>query len=328
MSERLYEAIKNKDKEKVAKLLKGGWFRNAIDVNAHFENGETPLIAAIHNKDYEMFKFLIKNGADLNQTDTKGNTPLMEAVWVADRNMMEDLLSGGVDTTIWSQQGFSVVDIAMIKGLRCWGEYATFLEFLDERGVDIGMQNENGQNVLSVMCRCQDVTRSWAEIMKYLVDKGIDVNVSTVEGMTPLMKAAAESDSVELVEQLIQHGADMYAQDQYGRTVDDFANKRISAVLSKLKTNGVVNAPVKRKSKKMSLNDKLKDKIDQMSGADLVKLTEQDATFMQQLVTTGLVVEALQKMSYDETKALYQKTKKAMTPEVRALAEDVIRHKR
>jgi ankyrin repeat protein len=56
------------------------------------------------------------------------------------------------------------------------------------------------------------------EQVRELLDKGADVNVRYINGMTVLM-AAARGGNLEIVKLLIEKGADVNSSDRFGRTV-------------------------------------------------------------------------------------------------------------
>jgi hypothetical protein len=85
---------------------------------------------------------LLKHGADINLRSSDGRTPLM---WAAFRNnvkMAEFLMDNGADVTAEDNQGWSALDIAIIKMNRdrdiyeknLWQKYDIdmFLEYLEE----------------------------------------------------------------------------------------------------------------------------------------------------------------------------------------------------
>ena len=57
-----------------------------------------------------------------------------------------------------------------------------------------------------------------------MIEAGVDVNASNNQGLTPLM-AAAENDDVELVRDLLGHGADPNARDRKGQRASAYVRK-------------------------------------------------------------------------------------------------------
>ncbi|QFR49262.1 ankyrin repeat domain-containing protein [Sulfurimonas lithotrophica] len=123
-----------------------------------------------------------------------------------------------------------------------------------KNGADINDENEIGESVLAVALRnhCDDdlikiliqsgadvydfdnegvsifdmaITYNNIDLVKYIIEKGIDVNKATRKsGFTPLMCAACYG-RVEIVSILLEHGADKNAMDTKGFSALDFARK-------------------------------------------------------------------------------------------------------
>ena len=76
--------------------------------------------------------------------------------------------------------------------------------------------------------------------MKFLLEKGADVNAPLRKGDTPLMKAVDGND-LALLNLLLEHGADVNAKGRKGRTplsrAEEIGNKEILEALK--------NAPAK-----------------------------------------------------------------------------------
>jgi ankyrin repeat protein len=62
------------------------------------------------------------------------------------------------------------------------------------------------------------------DAVKWLVDRGINVNYVVPEtGFTALMLSAS-CDTIEIANYLLQHGADPYAKNKWGKTASDLAH--------------------------------------------------------------------------------------------------------
>ncbi len=72
----------------------------------------------------------------------------------------------------------------------------------------------------------------------------------------------------------------------------------------------------------------IEHRIELCDGNQLYEMSEQDAKFLQGLVTTGLLVNALEKMNYDQSKDIYDKTQQELSPALKNRIEDMIRNKR
>ncbi|MFC2124625.1 ankyrin repeat domain-containing protein [Bacteroidota bacterium] len=96
---------------------------------------------------------------------------------------------------------------------------------LIETGVDINFQYDaDGSGTTPLMMACM---YNFADIAKYLLDKGADVSIISNRGTTALMGAAAVSG--EMVDLLLAKGADISVKDRDGNSAYMYS---ISGVLS------------------------------------------------------------------------------------------------
>ncbi len=86
------------------------------------------------------------------------------------------------------------------------------------------------------------VDNGYFEIVEYLLQHGADVNLKDINGCTPLQIAVANSDNdIEIVKLLIENGADINAQDENNCTILDYAfnNNRIEIIKEILKYDNI-----------------------------------------------------------------------------------------
>jgi ankyrin repeat protein len=103
----LVEAVKSGDVGTVRKLL-----AQRANVNAHDEDGYTPLMFAVYSPD--MFQLLAGHGADLNAADARGRTVLMHAAGAREAyKVVKFLLEKGTDTSVRDAQGSTALMIAV-----------------------------------------------------------------------------------------------------------------------------------------------------------------------------------------------------------------------
>lgn len=87
-------------------------------------------------------------------------------------------------------------------------------------GADIYDFDEEGVSIFEVA-----ITYNNLELVKYFIEKGIDVNkTQRRSGFTPLMAATCYG-RVEIAKLLVENGADRNARDSKGISVIDFARK-------------------------------------------------------------------------------------------------------
>ncbi|MDL2417974.1 ankyrin repeat domain-containing protein [Bacillus tropicus] len=87
-----------------------------IHSRAKNENENTPLQAAIANKQSELIAFLIEKGSDVNVMQSGGWTGLHEAAFLGSEEIIVLLLENGANKTIKKNDGKTAYDIALEKG--------------------------------------------------------------------------------------------------------------------------------------------------------------------------------------------------------------------
>ncbi|KAJ5076380.1 ankyrin repeat ph and sec7 domain containing protein secg-related [Anaeramoeba ignava] len=153
-------------------LLSKGATQTINSKNIHYE---TPLHYVCQYKQsknsFEIMKYLISKGADTNISTVKGQTPLHYACRY---NLIENI------------------------------------KLLVENGSDINKISTQNETVLHYVCRYQQNENS-LEIIKYLISKGVDLNVQTKENYeTPLNYACQyqqNEKSLEIIKYLVENGA-------------------------------------------------------------------------------------------------------------------------
>ena len=89
---------------------------------------------------------------------------------------------------------------------------------LIELGADVNLANLAGAAPLHFAA-----SQGNLELVKALVDQGADVNLQTKTNGGTALSAAADADSKEVIEYLLQHGADKTIKDRSGKTPVTYA---------------------------------------------------------------------------------------------------------
>jgi len=200
-------------------LLKAG-----ADVNLTDPDNVTPLLLATINLNFDTAALLIQNGADVDKWDKWGRSPLYAAV------DMNTLPTGGRADRPSADKTSGVDLIAML--LKAGANpnlqlklFPPYRSLRDDRGADSLLTV--GTTPLIRAAKAADVPA-----IKLLLAHGANVNLPTVNGITPLLAAAGngsigldtrgryrtEAQSVEAVQLLLAAGADIGARDRSGRT--------------------------------------------------------------------------------------------------------------
>ncbi len=229
------------------------------DPNARDQQGATPLIYAAWN--YEKTRLLVEKGAVVNTASKTGVTPLMiassvhgnvatvryliahhadaratdqlatDALLIAglksDPETERVLLENGADPRHSDKAGFTALDGALA--------YADFTaaKLLLAAGSDPNAANTFGGRVKNGPLALVHLTplmlavpHSQPEIVNNLLQAGAHLNDVDIRKMTPLMLSiATDQANPEIVGRLIAAGADVNAQDEYGQSVLDWAQK-------------------------------------------------------------------------------------------------------
>lgn len=124
-------------------------------------------------------------------------------------------LKDGADVNEANDGGESVLAMSFRYG--CDME---LIMLLVDNGADLYDFDEDGVSIFDMA-----ITYDKVEIVKYLIDKGIDVNKTRRRSnFTPLMTAACYG-RIEITKLLLEEGADKDAVDSKGITAAEFARK-------------------------------------------------------------------------------------------------------
>jgi ankyrin repeat protein len=105
----------------------------------------------------------------------------------------------------------------------CENNYSEIIEFLINAGADINScESYLKETPLHRLCARANPRM---EMIQLLLDRGAKVNIENIAGKTPIFYCNF-SYSVELLDLLVKHGADIKHTDKYNNTIlhDDFSN--------------------------------------------------------------------------------------------------------
>ena len=201
------------DIESVDRLIRAG-----ADVDAANDLGATPLWAASQNGSEPMVRTLLQAGADPNLPLLAGETPVMVASRAGSTDVVALLIDKGADLGARAARGQTALMWAAAQG------HADVVALLIERGADVHARSDvwgqmmglpphslpqhtreiphGGNTALLFAARVGDVAST-----KVILDAGGNVDDVDAWGVSATALAAHSGD-MEILELLLEHGAD------------------------------------------------------------------------------------------------------------------------
>ena len=179
----LADVVIEKDTVKIEELLQSG-----VDINTqHPTSGTTALMIASSYYFYDnMVEFLIRKGAKLNLQDSEGRTALL---WAASNSLpnAKILVANGAKVNIAANDGMTPF-IQATLGFSSGKVPIEMCELLRKNGAKVNAELKR-KSALGWTALHYAVTNGDAELVKYLIKHGANVNKSTGEGSSPLFLA-------------------------------------------------------------------------------------------------------------------------------------------
>lgn len=177
------------------------YIEEGADINIQDRNKRTPIMIATYNRDAEMVNVLIEAGADVNIQDDNRANPFLHAGAMGYLEIIRLLVKAGADTTLTNRYG----GVALIPACER-GHVEVVQELLTTTDIDVNHINNLGWTALMEAIILSDGGKTHQEIVQLLIDHGADVNIPDHDGVTPLQHAQ-ERGYQEMVEMLVKAGA-------------------------------------------------------------------------------------------------------------------------
>ena len=197
--------------DSVELLVKQGGTDVALETN----RGETPLNYAASWGYTDIMEILVDAGADINQKNSDGETPLHAACKAGHFSAANILVTRGANLKTKTRGGDTPLLAAIASG------DIKIIEMLIKAGADVN----NG----FPLHRALDTGD--LDTARILINVGADVNIRHMQGPTPLHLATlvnpysghSVEDYLDILNLLLENGADASLKDDRGRTALDFA---------------------------------------------------------------------------------------------------------
>ncbi|KAJ3642022.1 hypothetical protein Zmor_028486 [Zophobas morio] len=230
-----------KDNRDVIKLM----IEKGIDVNVQDGNGKTALQLACKNGDYGIAKKLLNSGASINNVDKDKMNALHYASESSkdNRDVIKLLIEKGIDVNVQNGNGKTALQLACKSGVyenaevllnsgasinmvdkdkmnalnyasQSWKDNRDVIKLMIEKGIDVNVQDGNGKTALQLACLNGDY-----EIAKKLLSSGASINIVDKDKMNALHYASESwKDNRDVIKLLIEKGIDVNVQDENGKT--------------------------------------------------------------------------------------------------------------
>jgi len=225
----LMEAINNNNIAEAERLIKAGADINAMDQKTGYvalvEIAKSPIafpnVGGREKSAIAWTQLLLELGANPNIADNTGTTPLMAVVSSAGGwasivvneavEVAELLIDAGADIN-YTHRGISIFDAAVASG-----NIDVVRLLLDNHNLKVDFTGKQGENLLF-----SAVKRNNAEMAELLLEKGVPVNCTEENRVSPLHIAAIRGNKT-MVELLLKNGASPKNKDLYGNTPATYA---------------------------------------------------------------------------------------------------------
>ncbi|NXB04835.1 ANKE1 protein, partial [Cnemophilus loriae] len=213
---KLLQCVHEKDKKQIENLIQKG-FPDLINYTEPKEGYSAFHLASMKN-DIDMCRFLLEHGAHPNVHDKMGCTPAMKAAELGHEVILELLAKANADMTAVDNEGKGI----LFYCLSPTGRHSHCLQIALEYGADVNNCTNTGRSVLLQAC---EQAHEVKEMCLIFLEKGADPHAKDpATGRTAVMEATREG-ATEVVQALLQRGADVNLFDFERHSAAHFAAK-------------------------------------------------------------------------------------------------------
>ena len=238
-NKKLFGAIESNDYAGAKQAIENGAWINVRKHLLHIPNlipqNPTPLIIACEKGDEKIISLLLDSGADINKKDSyTGQTPLLAALHGTKANRFSIamfLLEEGADpfavqkTTSPLEETLVVLDSDDEQTIKAGFE---LFKYLIEQQVDLDIC-KGKENALTFATHYGNYN-----VVEFLIKEYyFDINSKDLAGDTALI-VAIKNDQAQIMQLLLELGADKSMKDSKGKTAYDYAVERGFAELAEL----------------------------------------------------------------------------------------------
>ena len=193
---RLITSIQTGDNATAKKLIE-----STYDLNFITDSDTCPLLEAACAGNLNLVQLLTGYRADINLQNSKGLTALMAATYFDHRDIFEYLIFEGADLSLKNHRHYTALHLAVDQGSQ------EYIDILMDRTPSEAYTGSKTVSLLRPAIENNDIAT-----VAYLLNKKIFPAPPPGQELSPLT-AAAVSPNPEIIELLLEHGADIHAKD-------------------------------------------------------------------------------------------------------------------
>ncbi|MEK5429181.1 ankyrin repeat domain-containing protein [Cytobacillus sp. FSL R7-0680] len=169
------------------------------NINALDDEGNTAVMAATQQNQVEIVQVLIAHGADINIRNKRLENVLLYAGAEGLLEIVQLAIQAGADTTITNRYG----GIAIIPACER-GHIEVVKELLTHSDTDVNHINNLHWTALLEAIILSDGGKTHQEIVQLLIDHGADITITDKDGVTPLQHARDRGyrEMIEIMEKV------------------------------------------------------------------------------------------------------------------------------
>ena len=169
--------------------------------------------AVTGQKNQALYDFLLRNGSEITETNRSGANPmLLVSPFLKDDKLITYFTNKGIRFNSKDNDGNGIFHYAAKKG------DTIFLELLIQKGADYKTLSKNGENAFIFASQGTRNNSNNLSTFKYLENLGLNPNIVTDKGITPLHALGKKNKEINIIKYFIDKGVDVNQADIDGNT--------------------------------------------------------------------------------------------------------------
>ncbi len=170
--------------------------------------------ASTGQQNLRIYDFILAHGGKISEKDTKGASAILLAAhsFEPETELLAWFLKKGYDIKTTDSEGNGIFNYAA-KNLN-----PKVMEMLISRGVEFKNLNKTGGNAFLFATQGTRGASNDLEAYRYLEKQGLDANVTTTDGRTPLHILASRNKNMEIFNFFLERKVDINKRDKNGNT--------------------------------------------------------------------------------------------------------------